>query len=767
MSYDLYDWQARFNQQGLTYELRTELLEFLKPHVSLRSPLRMPELEEAALTAIDDEARIRDLVDWEIILGTSDIHQSLKGLKDRPDWSVALVDLLPNLTSLLLDALELMRQLDGADHLSDGSYWHQPSIAEHPQNQEFRDWTMLIDLSRDAFLAAAQVDADKARAEVERWRSCRYPLFRRLSFFAATATELLPANTALGWLLADEGWWLWSVETEREAIRLVVKLAGTLSSKDEALLLDAILDGPPQEMFGTTTDPQKLNRIVDREIWLRLSKYQAAAKKPLEGKAAETLDRIAQSYPDWKLERDERDEFPVWMGEPEEWYKKETSPQDLQSLEKWLMVDRGDMANDDWFDRCKSDFSVAIHALSNLGRVGSWPARRWRTALQVWSDESLVLYAWEELKDLLPAADDHFIETIAQPLSWWLQVVGKLLTDGVDQFHGLIVRVLQTQTKEPYDPGNDPLFKAINHAVGQAADAVIRWWYRQNLEDNQGLKEPPRGVFSLLCDRQIVGFRYGRIVMASNLIALFRVDQKWTERNLLPKLNWDTDSAEARAVWSGFLWAPRLHLPLLTSIKSEFLKTAKKYEMLGEFGSRYANLLTFVALEAAEAFSKKELALATSQLPPEGLERCANSLVQGLESAGDKRVEYWTNRVRPYIREIWPKSAEARTRAVAVSFGRLCMTAGDAFPDAVATLKPWLSGAQQGDVLLHQFRRTGLTAKFPEDALTFLDTTLGESSFVLVNDLNASLNEIVVKNPSLGNDPRFERLKKYARQLGG
>jgi hypothetical protein len=51
------------------------------------------------------------------------------------------------------------------------------------------------------------------------------------------------------------------------------------------------------------------------------------------------------------------------------------------------------------------------------------------------------------------------------------------------------------------------------------------------------------------------------------------------------------------------------------------------------------------------------------------------------------------------------------------------MKAGDAFPDAVSTLKPWLSSVRRGDVTLHQFRETGLAKRFPEDALTFLDTS--------------------------------------------
>jgi hypothetical protein len=236
---------------------------------------------------------------------------------------------------------------------------------------------------------------------------------------------------------------------------------------------------------------------------------------------------------------------------------------------------------------------------------------------------------------------------------------------------------------------------------------------------------------------------------------------------MLRNLDWDVNAEEARAAWSGFLWAPRLYVPLFALIKPQFLETAKHYDALGHIAEQYAHLLTFVALEASEPFTKRELALATSHLPAEGLARCALSLVQALDSAGEKRIEYWQNRIRPYLKEIWPKSVDAISRSVANSFARLCMKAGDAFPDAVLRLKPWLSSASQPDVTLHEFRETGLAGKFPEEALTFLDGILRQSSLMLVEDLNACLSEIRRSEPNLEEDPRFERLTRYARQVGG
>ena len=47
-------------------------------------------------------------------------------------------------------------------------------------------------------------------------------------FLRRHTDKLFHRIRGLDWLLADEHWWLWSVETEREAMRLLVALAPQL-----------------------------------------------------------------------------------------------------------------------------------------------------------------------------------------------------------------------------------------------------------------------------------------------------------------------------------------------------------------------------------------------------------------------------------------------------------------------------------------------------------------------------------------------------------
>ncbi len=274
--------------------------DLLSPRVRLREPFLMstsPDQETMATPT-----RIKDLVDWEIVLGTDHVHSALKDLRNEVQWQEALPELLPDATGLLRDALDLMRELGSVEDRTDSSYIHQPSISDHPQNRDYRDWTSLIELVRDAWLATAARFPERAQLEVQRWITMPYPLFRRLVFFAATDTNLFQSRQALEWLLEDEHWWLWSVETQREALRLLVTIAPQLDTHNRDILEQAILEGPPRAMFEDDIETEQLQRIIDREVWLRLAK-EFAVRNEIGVDAATRLNELSQRYPAWRVGR--------------------------------------------------------------------------------------------------------------------------------------------------------------------------------------------------------------------------------------------------------------------------------------------------------------------------------------------------------------------------------------------------------------------------------------------------------------------------------
>jgi hypothetical protein len=758
-AFDLYRWREVFRRDGLTSTVRLALREALSPRVALREPFRWPE-EGAEERGTE---RIKDLVEWEVVLNADHVHASLRDMPKDARWTAALPDLLGDFSSLLRDALDLMRELGGADDRSDLSYVQQPSISDHPQNRGFRDWTALIDLTRDAWLATAAVSTDKARIAAEAWWRAPYPLFRRLAFFAAAHDAVIPPGQALDWLLADERWWLWSVETEREAIRLLVWLAPRLGQQELPRLEEAILAGPPREMFKGDIEPERWTGIERREIWLRLAKL-AHSGAALGQAAKDRLVQIGAEHPRWQIASDERDEFPYWMSDGDEWRKFVSSPRRRRELTPWLRQYRKSdhWEEDDWRQRCRENFATTTCALFALARDGVWPVDRWREALQAWSEDKLLRRSWRYMAPVIAAAPSDVLGDLASSISFWLRSIARAFGHHEALFIELANRMLSVEYEDEPET-DDPVGRAINRPVGHVAEALLRWWYRTSPEDGQGLPTALRTTFSELCDTRISKFRHGRVLLAAHAIALFRVDGEWAREYLLPLFDWRASELEARCAWEGFLWSPRLYRPFIESIKKSFLATAQHYAHLGDHDSQYAAILTFAALDPGDTFSVSELAGAFRALPSKGLHQAAEALVRALDGAGKQRVEFWSNRVVPFVRSVWPNARGAASPSIADSFGRLCVAAGDAFPDALGELRAWLQPVEHPDNVVHRLHLAGICKQFPEPALDLLNLLIGDKTQWPPSDLDNCLKDLRSAAASLEGDQRYQRLRNYLR----
>ncbi|MDL1975353.1 MAG: SIR2 family protein [Deltaproteobacteria bacterium] len=758
---DLYDWLRRFEQDGLTLNLRMELRELLTPCVILREPFHLDK-EPADL---HEPERIKDLVRWDLVLSSDHAHSTLRDQANKQGWQKKLPDLLQDFTVLLRDALDLMQELGGAEDKSDLSYIHQPSISEHTQNTGFSDWTMLIELTRDAWLATVQTNLAQAQHAAKGWWQVPYPLFKRLAFFTATQSDVITPPHALSWLLADDHWWLWSIETKREAIRLLVVLTSKLDAPEMAELEQAILQGPPREMFMDDLDPQKCARIVDQKIWLRLAKAHSAGAV-LGHNASTKLDELTLKYPNLQLAEDERDEFTSWMIEGDEWREFVPTPPHSDELVEWLKEHAQDhLYEDEWSKRCRDDFPITSDALSVLAQEGEWPTERWREALQVWAEDSLIERTWH-MAQVIFKAPDNVIQALSHSLGWWLRAQSKIFKDREELFFALIRRLLDLEYQNGVHEDDDLLFRANNHPVGLVIEALLRWWYHQEPKEAEGLRDEVKPLFTKLCDTGIEKFRHGRVLLAAHMIALFRVDEKWAKAYLLPLFDWQLSEVEARAAWKGFLLSPRLYRPLLSAIKHPLIETATYYGKLGKHAEQYAAFLTFAALDPGDTFTTKELAETTYKLPAEGLQSAAQAITRALEGAGEQRGEYWRNRVLPYLKSVWPKNRDVMTPAISEHLGQLCVAAREAFPEALEELRYWLQPVEHTFYIFHLLNEAKLCDQFPSDALVFLNAIIEDNTQLLPGELKQCLDAIEKADQTLAEDASFVRLSQVLERHG-
>jgi hypothetical protein len=756
---DLYRWRRKLHRDGFGCGLHAALRAALTPRIKVSKPAYWPE-ELASGKRLE---RISDLAQWEIVLSAPHVHAAVVDLGNDVEWRLLLPELLPDFAALLKDALDLQKELGGIESMSDRSYVDQPSISHHPQNRRFHDWTALIELTRDAWLATATVTPERARHIAQHWSQTPYPLFRRLAFFAAAQPGVVPAQQGLDWLLADDCRWLWSMETQREAIRLMVALAVSGHSQVLAELDHAILDGPPAGYFSGGPEPDSLQRHIDWMVWLRLSKIDHAGAM-LSGTAQLVLSTLSAKHPDLMLADDESDEFPFWMGESRGWREFTQTPRRRHELVGYLKtrpsIDH--WYGDDWDTRCQKDFATTAATLCALAQQGEWPESRWRYAMQAWRDPKRAKRAWRRMAPVLARAPDDVLGSLANAAGDWLVAVAKIFDAHDSVFLDLCQRLLGLGYPEQEDR-DDVAGEAINHPVGKATWALLDWWQRGTLEDEQRLPGMLKQSFTNLCDPRIGKFRYARVMLCARVIVLFRVDPDWSREHLLPLLDWQRSTSEARGAWQGFLWSPRLYRPLIEAVKPYLLDTAVHYSELGDVGLQYVRLLTFAALDTQDVLSTRELAVAMGALPPEGLGEAVKVVAESLDASAEQRRQYWRNRVEPFFRKIWPNSRDRISHEVAQAIAELLLVADDDFPKAMNLLGAWLEPLSSPGYMMGQLVQTELCRRFPNEALDFLARTVPEPEFWSISDLKACLDMIRENAPALATDHHFVRLEDYVR----
>jgi hypothetical protein len=664
---NIYSWTGRLKEEGFSLTVRLQLLEILTPHVALAEAFRYgPSLSKLK----NSKSQLKELVNWEIVLGADYIHHATKDLRSNETWKAALVQILSELTNLLNDALDLMQALGEASELTDASYLTWPSIEDHPQNTDYREWTALIGLLRDAWLLRLKAAPAKAKAEVERWQTIEYPLFRRFVLFAASHSELFSPTQSLDLLLAQDAWWLWSTETRREALQLLTKLAESLGDEQVLHLERKILLGPPDTMYRQDADPALLERVSDTEIVLRLNLLRTAGRD-LSPQTQKTLNELSLKCPGWKPGEDERDMFPFWVS-------------------------------------------------SGFGEAPN----------------------------------------IRVP-----EAVSKVMGPDPGVFFKLALRLLRSYANLAVAPQKMDLGDILNQPVGLALLTTFNWWYRQNLQDGQGLTDVVRPVFDEVIKREVSAYRPGRAILSMNVIALFRVDATWTKEHLLPCFDWKAPQSEALFAWKGFLQAPRLHPPLIAALKSQFLATADHYAMLKDSAQQYAAFLAYAALELREGISATEFAVALQKLPFEGLVQAIRAVTNALEAAGDKRQAYWVNRVAPFFKSVWPKSLKFNSEEVSRAIARLCLMTQQAFPAVLKELGGYLQRIERPDEMVLLLQQEKLHERYPEAALAFLDKIVGDDArFISPDNLESCLDTIVKVRPALDVDRRLIRLREIRRR---
>ncbi|WP_210478352.1 anti-phage defense-associated sirtuin Dsr1 [Pantoea ananatis] len=765
----LYQWMARLTHGGISFPMRLELKELLAPKLFLSETSYISSLTNDNVKS--EPTKVGELVHFELVLN-SEHARTVLDYSHNILLRSALPMLLEDFEDLLRDAMNLLKAIGEADDNSDRSFLSLPSISEHNQNRRFRAWVLLIDLVRDAWLEIYKKDFNRAKRVACRWFEESFPVFKRLAFFAARHDGIVKSDQWVEWLTGVNSKWLWSTETEREVYRLLVLQGRNLSPSASVVLENAILNGPPRCLYREDITDETLKQLYDREIWLTLAKLELSGHA-LGYRAMLRLKTLSKKNPHWKLAENERDEFAIWMGDGlssdfKSDRSTEVAPETFEGMVAWLRKDptkNHPFADDEWKDRCTSNLILSIRALEKLAKENFIPTERWVEAFQAWSADKLKTQSWENAAPVVYRLPDDKIEEMVHHVSRWIAVCANTTSKHRKIFTTLCSRILAMPIPAESDitvddkPIDDPVVEAINHPVGHIADALIGDIFRNEIDDNDKIPRRLRPVFSEIFNTELNRFRHARVILATNLNGLFRIDPEWTQKNLLPCFSWNNPS-EARALWSGFLLTARLHKPLFIIIKHDFLSTAGFYSSLGEQKNHYVSLLTYAALEMGEEFTETDLRDAFRKLPTEGLEDVCMTLINALEGAGEQGQSYWRNRIRPFWKKFWPKFEDRKTPSVSEKLVRLVLMSGYEFQSAYTLLKDWFLPLAYLQYSIDSLKKNKLYRMYPLESLFLLDKIIDCQSHVPYG-LNEILTEIEDTNPDLGNSSPYKRIRNF------
>ena len=750
----LYSWISKYKYSPLTPTLKSELRSILSPRIQFKKPY--------SLSISESYEGIKKLLDWDINLASSFVHSALETLERSESWKSDIAKLLPDFNSLLLETMELKSMLNEADKYHDYTYIHQPSIKKHDQNKGYDDWTALIELVRDAWLSLLSFDRGSAKNAIFVWWKTPFPLFKRLALFAVAEKDLISIEQINDWLEQDDSRWLWSVTVQRELMQLLPVLVKRLNDQERIRLLNNIINGPKKEWFRDDLSNQEFHRITQREIWLRLEKLRTPGVK-FENKIERVYQVISQENPLWQLDKEQKEEFPFWMGNGENYRNVVSSPEDEQELIKWLKEkpdhDRWD--EDDWSVRCKNNFDVSKNSLIALEQDGIWIAERWREALQVWTENKLLSFkAWRHLSEFILNLDESKLVDISWNLSRWFKSNGKALSR--EQYFRYFDKLIAL----PYEIEeiNDPITSAINHPIGMLTESLFQLWYAENPSDDEGLNTEFKERFEQIILSKRVVDQLGKVIITTNVLSLFRVAPKWTSVLVLPWFNWD-GSELATLAWRSYLWSPRLHKALLVTIKDDLLDTANHYIELADHKEQYARFLTYLALQKYDEYRATELANAFKSLPEEALMHVASSLNDSLSNSGDKFDEYWEHRIKVFLIKTWPKQAMITEQTVN-QLALLCLNTKSYFADAFTILKHSLRQIEDTEYLVRKTLDSKIICSHPYEVLGFLNQLIvDEPRFRAPSKLNECLTKMIEFAPEIVGDERFVRLNTIVRQF--
>ena len=658
------------------------------------------------------------------------------------------------LTGYLQQALVLA---DDADSCHPDSSLYRPSIAPHDQNSDDHDWTVLIDLARDSYLALTDVDRARGDNLLREWALSKKPLFRRLALHALTENTKSYIRIVRKLLLGGRRPGLWESELRREVLRFLRLGGARLPRSLRVEIVRAIHAGPK-------TKKRKMRELdasaIRHEKALRLQKLAASGAR---------LDKMSKELageyvPDMEGDVDDHDEFTFWHGKARWTGADEFVPSGLLRgpITDVVAAARASGIGREGFRGLAISQPVkAASALRRLAKEGEWPTACWKGFLEALHGLRNGPKRYARLNafvgQLVSGAPDWFVADVGPFIAHFVKDLGEDL--GADLEQGL--RALWEQvwrgvgkSYSPVGDLDDLLTQALNRSAGILAEAALVRLWKHKPKNGEGLPPPVRPYFDAI-DSDPEG-HLARVMLATRLHPLFAIDPKWTREHLISRLS-PADCDEARDLWSAYGWSPTVGPDLLLAYKGPFLDMLCSADGGDRRTRSLRGLFIAICVEAPGELAPEDIRRVVGSMSEEGLSDALLRLTGSLTGNPAERARVWRETIQPWLQRYWPTATARNTVATSVAMLDLISEAGDAFPEAVQWCLQYLQGTS--GLGLHCLLESDHASRHARPMLDLLDAVVAAND--LAPHLRSTLHEILdplKRIPELAADSRFQRL---------
>lgn len=749
-------------RKGIDQLSIAELIRLLEPSFQLSKSIDMSDLWD------DDEERSDTMSPYEIevVIRMADwVYHELTQLEAYPS---RFIDLLLPATQALVRALEFWEFAGLADKLHDKSHWNMVSISPHSQNRRHDNWVILIEICRDLWEAAWENNEKVARTVLDIWRSIKYPTFRRLTLHALTTKDVENPDVAVEFLLEDNGWWLWSVETRREVFRFLNTFWPKLDEVSSERLIEIILEGPPRDMYREDFPLDEWRHLFDREVWLMLAKLQNFSGN-LPAKASTIFRKLMSENPDWALQEEERDEFTFWMETRaghdvdltiDKLFDKPTY--DLVMLLSDNNQSYGEGRINSFRVGCKGHREKAIEVLKFLTINKNWNGNIWHAGLVGLAESD---NTWNEIAPLLNEADTSLYKEEPWAIAHWVEKHSSLIKPDTpeESFFWSIFRTLAencTNYKE-LNQIDDAVSYAINNPIGVISEALIDRFGARKISAGNGIPSGElQDSLNYLISSNKISLFAGKIILASRLHYFHLIDPDWTKTNLIPLFDWE-NFGFAKLIWKGYLRNPRISADLALDLKNYLAIAVSRIDHLGKDGERLIQLFAIVCLEYPELYKPQEQQNALIQSEADGLGYIAEMFWRSIAGDPKSADNYWRNRIQPFMKRAWPKSAQFVSEKISRYLSLVAIELHDAFEEALDFLFPFIIPISDMSYLLTHLVRKELPDKQPAAVFRLLSKLFSENYQWPRESFRQVLNRLTGAEPLIQNEPIYRTMNDY------